>query len=42
MEVRESNLPAIRLYESLSFTQIGIRKAYYDNPKENAIIMRKL
>ena len=42
LEVRESNLPALGLYESLGFTQIGVRKAYYDNPKENAIIMRKL
>lgn len=42
LEVRESNLPAIRLYESLGFTQIGVRRAYYDHPKENAIIMRKL
>lgn len=41
LEVRESNLPALRLYESLGFEWIGIRKKYYDDPKENAVIMRK-
>ena len=40
LEVRESNFPAIRLYESLGFTQIGVRKDYYSNPKENAVLFR--
>ena len=39
LEVRESNLPAIRLYEKLHFRQISMRRAYYRNPVENAVIM---
>ena len=41
LEVRESNLPAIALYEALGFTQLGLRKNYYRNPKENALILGK-
>ena len=41
LEVRESNAPAIALYEKLGFVQAGLRKNYYRNPKENALIMRK-
>lgn len=41
LEVRASNLPAIRLYEGLGFAQIGRRKNYYRNPKEDALILRK-
>jgi ribosomal-protein-alanine N-acetyltransferase len=41
LEVRASNDPAIKLYEKLEFAQIGRRKNYYRNPKEDAIIMRK-
>lgn len=40
LEVRESNIPAIRLYESLGFARIGTRKGYYDAPKEDAVIYR--
>lgn len=42
LEVRESNAPAIVLYEKLGFTQIGKRPNYYRNPKENALILRKM
>ena len=41
LEVRESNIPAKLLYEKLGFEEIGIRKNYYRNPKENALILRK-
>ena len=41
LEVRESNAPAIALYESLGFAQLGLRKNYYRNPKENALILGK-
>lgn len=41
LEVRESNIPAQRLYEKHEFKEEGIRKNFYDNPKENAIIMWK-
>lgn len=40
LEVRTSNLPAIALYEKKGFCFFGIRKDYYDDPKENAILMR--
>lgn len=39
LEVRESNTPAIKLYESLGFERIAVRKGYYDRPKEDAVIM---
>ena len=41
LEVRESNFSAIALYEALGFTQLGRRKNYYRNPKENALILGK-
>ena len=41
LEVRESNLPAIRLYEKEGFQNMGIRPNFYSNPTENAIIMTR-
>ena len=41
LEVRDSNAPAIALYEKLGFHQAGLRKNYYRNPKEDARILRK-
>ncbi len=41
LEVRASNLAAIALYSSYGFQQIGLRKNYYRNPKEDALILRK-
>ena len=41
LEVRASNAPAITLYEGLGFVQVGLRKNYYRNPKEDAMILRK-
>ncbi len=40
LEVRKSNLPAITLYRSLGFNEIGIRKDYYQTPqaREDAIM----
>jgi ribosomal-protein-alanine N-acetyltransferase len=40
LEVRESNLPAQRLYRRLGFEEVGKRPYYYQNPSENAIVMR--
>ncbi len=41
LEVRASNDPAIALYEKLDFHQVGRRRNYYRNPKEDALILRK-
>ena len=41
LEVRASNVPAIALYEKLGFEEIGRRKNYYRNPREDALILRK-
>ena len=41
LEVRKSNQDAIHLYEHLGFCSAGIRKNFYDAPKEDAIIMWK-
>ncbi len=41
LEVRQSNTSAIAFYQSHGFTQSGIRKAYYQNPSEDALTMQK-
>lgn len=41
LEVRESNEVALKFYEGMGFTQIDVRKDYYDKPVENAFIMVK-
>lgn len=41
LEVRESNHPAISLYEKAGFQNMGIRPNFYSNPSENAIIMTR-
>ena len=41
LEVRASNEPAKNLYQMLDFEEIGIRKNYYRNPREDALILRK-
>ena len=41
LEVRASNDPAISLYKSMGFTEVGRRPGYYHNPKEDALILRK-
>lgn len=39
LEVRESNVPAIKMYGKFGFEEIGIRKNYYVSPAEDALIM---
>lgn len=41
LEVRSSNIPAISLYESMGFVQVGRRPRYYTKPIEDALILRK-
>lgn len=41
LEVRVSNEPAKKLYESMGFVQVGLRRNYYQKPKEDALILRK-
>lgn len=39
LEVRRSNLIAQGLYESLGFVRLGVRKKYYEDNREDALIM---
>ena len=39
LEVRPSNVGAIELYKKLGFKIDGVRKNYYKNPKEDAVLM---
>lgn len=39
LEVRQSNLPAIRLYQCFGLEICGVRPGYYQNPREDALLM---
>ena len=41
LEVRKSNEAAVSLYKKNGFEQVGIRKDYYHNPTEDALLMLK-
>ena len=41
LEVRSKNEPARALYKAYGFKEISIRKNYYQNPADDAIIMVK-
>ena len=41
LEVRESNSPAIVLYEKAGFVFIGKRPGFYDKPREDALMYQK-
>jgi ribosomal-protein-alanine N-acetyltransferase len=41
LEVRASNAPAIALYQKYGFTAYGTRRNYYDDPREDAVLMIK-
>ncbi|HEY2497451.1 MAG TPA: ribosomal protein S18-alanine N-acetyltransferase [Candidatus Angelobacter sp.] len=40
LEVRESNLAARALYEKWAFIEVGRRKMYYQNPAEDALLLK--
>ncbi|HEY1730662.1 MAG TPA: ribosomal protein S18-alanine N-acetyltransferase [Terriglobales bacterium] len=40
LEVRDSNLAARRLYEKLGFAETGRRLKYYENPREDALLLK--
>lgn len=39
LEVRESNIAALKLYEKYGFREIGRRRGYYKKPAEDALLM---
>ncbi|MBS5121960.1 MAG: ribosomal protein S18-alanine N-acetyltransferase [Blautia sp.] len=41
LEVRQGNGIARRLYQRLGFKEDGLRRNYYENPVENAVLMTK-
>jgi ribosomal-protein-alanine N-acetyltransferase len=42
LEVRQSNQAARRLYDRCGFEPLSVRRAYYHDPTEDALIMRKI
>lgn len=41
LEVRESNAVARAMYGRRGFEQVGLRRDYYDDPREDALVLRK-
>lgn len=41
LEMRQSNLPAAALYTACGFEPRGLRRGYYDNPTEDAVILTR-
>lgn len=41
LETRKSNIPAIKLYQRVGFKEVGMRRAYYSSPIEDAIVMKR-
>jgi ribosomal-protein-alanine N-acetyltransferase len=42
LEVRRSNRAAIAMYERFGFHTAGVRKGYYEHPKEDALLMERI
>lgn len=41
LEVRSQNTPAVRLYEKLGFAPVGVRRGFYKDPPDDAVVMKK-
>ena len=41
LELRASNTAAGKLYEKLGFLRVGLRKAYYNDPVEDAVLLQR-
>lgn len=41
LEVRKSNQPAIRFYKKLGFVRNGLRKGFYQDPSDDAVLMNR-
>lgn len=41
LEVRASNMPAIRLYRGKGYQEVGARPNYYNKPREDALLLTK-
>lgn len=41
LEVRASNAAAATLYRRRGFSEVGVRKNYYDLPREDALVLRR-
>jgi ribosomal-protein-alanine N-acetyltransferase len=41
LEVRRSNVAAVRLYQNLGFSTQAVRSAYYTNPVEDALLLAR-
>ncbi len=39
LEVRKTNLAAVSLYQKMGFCTEGVRRGYYEHPREDALIM---
>lgn len=42
LEVRQSNQEAISLYQAFGFAPVGLRRGFYEKPKEDAVLMEKI
>jgi ribosomal-protein-alanine acetyltransferase len=40
LEVRSSNMAARNFYQKLGFTEVGLRRGYYQSPADDGIVMR--